>query len=186
MGVTLSVLFWVCLMVMVFWGVGAYNRLVRLRARANTEFATLDAQWARQLLLVTSSLPSLPAPSRSAGAEGGDPGALWAALQGAQSQLQSALLACRPHPLNTDALQTLAAAKAVLVMAWGRVQREAHDLAGAPLPDTVAEEWRRLMSATDDAQTQFNGAVAAYNQAIEQFPALLLASLFGFKPAETL
>lgn len=183
--VTVSLLFWVGLAVLIFWAVGAYNRLVRLRSLANAAFAVLDAHWARQLALIDSSVPQGAASAGQGGPVTGM-GELWAALLGGQTQLVSALAACRPHPLQVEPLQTLAAAKGVLVMAWGRVQNEAHDLAGAAIPDTVADEWRRLSQATDDAQAQFNAAIAAYNQAIAQFPALLLAWLFGFKAAETL
>jgi LemA protein len=182
---TASLLFWAGLAVLIFWSVGAYNRLVRLRALANAAFAVLDGHWARQLALIDHSVPQgvVTAAERDAAAAMDE---LWAALLGGRNQLQSALTACRPHPLHAESLQTLAAAKDVLVMAWGRVQNEVHDLAGAAIPDTVADEWRRLLQATDDAQSQFNAAVTAYNQAIAQFPAQLLAWLFGFKAAETL
>jgi LemA protein len=34
------------------------------------------------------------------------------------------------------------------------------------------------------ARAEFNKAVARYNAAVTQFPAVLLARLFGFRPAQ--
>jgi sulfide dehydrogenase cytochrome subunit len=45
----------------------------------------------------------------------------------------------------------------------------------------VAAQWQQLMQDTHRLQAQFNDAVARYNVAIAQFPAVLLAWLFGFK-----
>ncbi len=70
-------------------------------------------------------------------------------------------------------------------MAWERVERDdAHDLAGSRLPDTVTARRAHLSSKIHAATGQFNQAVARYNHGIGQFPAVLLASLFGFKPAQ--
>ena len=42
---TTSVLGWLLLGVLVFWAVGAYNRLERLRSDAQLAYGALDAQW---------------------------------------------------------------------------------------------------------------------------------------------
>jgi LemA protein len=110
-------------------------------------------------------------------------GQLWAALGGATAQLSASLAAMRPRPLQAEAAAALGTAQAVLMSAWQRVQHDAHDLAGASLPDTVAAQWQQLAADTAKAQAQFNEAVARYNAAIGQFPAVLLAWLFGFGAA---
>ena len=80
-------------------------------------------------------------------------------------------------------MAALNAACDVLVMAWATAQRdEAHDLAGPRLPDTVLARRSQLAGQTHVAIEQFNAAVARYNEAIAQFPAVLLAWLFGFEP----
>jgi LemA protein len=72
-------------------------------------------------------------------------------------------------------------------MAWERAERDdAHDLAGPRLPDTVTSRRVQLALQTHVATEHFNQAVVCYNQAIGQFPALLLARLFGFKPGRGL
>ena len=62
-----------------------------------------------------------------------------------------------------------AAAQDVLLLAWQRVSTDAHDLAGAAMPETVAAQWRQLMQDTHRLQAQFNDAVTRYNVAIAQF-----------------
>jgi LemA protein len=89
----------------------------------------------------------------------------------------------RPRPLQAEAAAALGAAQDVLNSAWRRVQQDANDLAGSSLPDTVAAQWQQLAGETSTAQQQFNEAVARYNAAITQIPAVLLAWLFGFKRA---
>jgi LemA protein len=71
----------------------------------------------------------------------------------------------------------------VLGTAWQRVQQDANDLAGSSLPDTVAAHWLQLTNETRKSQEHFNEAVARYNAGIGQFPAVLLAWVFGFKRA---
>jgi LemA protein len=180
-----SISWWVGAAVLLFWGVGAYNRLVRLRAEANNAFAALDAQWQRQLALVDSSMPASMRPSQltQPGELMDDVTLLWMALRGAAAQLSASLAAMRSRPLQVDTAAALGAAQDVLATAWQRVQHDAHDLAGASLPDTVAAQWQQLATETQKARSAFNDAVARYNAAIAQFPAVLLAWLFGFQRA---
>jgi LemA protein len=181
----ISIGWWIGAAVLLFWSVGAYNRLVRLRAEANTAFAALDAQWQRQLALIDASLPESAQPSQltQPGEFMDDIALLWAALRGAAAQLGASLAAMRPRPLQAEAAAALGAAQDVLNTAWRRVQQDANDLAGSSLPDTVAAQWQQLAGETSTAQQQFNEAVARYNAAITQIPAVLLAWLFGFKRA---
>ena len=180
-----SIGWWVASAVLLFWSVGAYNRLVRLRAEANTTFAALDAQWQRQLALVDATLAQSGMPSQltQPGELMDDITLLWTALRGAAAQVAASLAAMRPRPLQAEAAAALGAAQDVLGTAWQRVQQDANDLAGSSLPDTVAAHWLQLTNETRKSQAQFNEAVARYNAGIGQFPAVLLAWLFGFKRA---
>lgn len=181
----MNLLLWIGVPVLLFWSVGAYNRLVRLRAEANAAFAALDAQWQRQLALVQSSLPDEFQTSQFTldGAMIGDGSELWAGLRGASTQFAASLAAMRARPLHASRAGALRAAQDVLLLAWQRVSTDAHDLAGAAMPETVAAQWQQLMQDTHRLQAQFNDAVTRYNVAIAQFPAVLLAWLFGFKAA---
>lgn len=175
-----SLLSWIVAAVLLFWAVGAYNRLMRLRAEAHTAFAAVEGEFDKQIDLVRKHLP---------GADFAQPSSLeqestfWAGLQGAAAQFATALSAVHHRPLDARRVAALNAACDVLMVAWETAEREdAHDLAGPRLPDVVLARRGQLALQTHAALEQFNGAVARYNQAIAQFPAVLLAWLFGFKP----
>lgn len=165
--------------VTLFWVVGAYNRLMRLRADAKTAFAGLEAELSKQVALVRECLPPLEA-TQPAALDGGV--SFWAGLHGAAAQFAASLAAARPRPLEPDGIAALSAAQEVLAMAWERAERDdAHDLAGPRLPETVTARRAQLSIQTYAAVDRFDRAVARYNEAIGQFPAVLLAWLFGFK-----
>lgn len=178
---TPSLVLWIAAAVLLFWGVGAYNRLVRMRAEANAAFAALDAELTRQVELVEACLP--PGETQPASLFDGDEPSFWGGLQGAAAQFGASLAAARRRPLDPDGISALAAAHDILTMAWERAERDdAHDLAGPRLPESLTTRRAHIQLQVRSASDQFNGAVHRYNQAIAQFPALLLAWLFGFKP----
>lgn len=176
--------FWLAAGVLLFWAVGAYNRLMRLRSEAVASFAALDAALARRVELVGSFLPEVQEGQAATGTDAR--ASLWAGLDGSARQFDASLGAARSRPLEPGAIAALAAACDVLSMAWQRVQLEAGDLAGPALPDSVCAEWEQLSQRVRGAREHFAQCVASYNQAIAQFPALLLAWVFNFRPARSL
>jgi LemA protein len=181
---TSSFLPWLIAAFAVFWAVGAYNRLVRLRSDANAAFAALEAELTRQVHLVQECIPpeDEQAPSQFAGGS-----AFWGGLQGAAAQLSASLASAKARPLDPERIAALGSAQEILSMAWDRAERDdAHDLAGPRLPENFSSERTQLVRMTQAATEHFNQAVARYNEAIAQFPAALLAWLFGFQPARGL
>ena len=176
--------FWVGAAVLLFWAVGAYNRLVRLRAAALQAFAVLDARLREQAELVRACLP--PSTRQDDDLED-DMTGLWHGLGGAADQFSASLGAARTKPLDGDLIAALGAAQGVLHMAWQRLQQEdAHDLAGAAVPETLQLRWQQVTGQIQADTAQFNQQVVAYNDGIAQFPALVLARLFSLKPARQL
>ena len=181
---TSSFLPWVLAALVLFWAVGAYNRLVRLRADANLAFASLEAELSRQVKLVHECVPPEEDQPQSQFAGGS---AFWGGLQGAAAQLSATLASAKARPLDAERIAALGAAQEVLGMAWDRAERDdAHDLAGPRLPENFSGERQQLERMAHAATEQFNQAVSNYNDAIAQFPAALLAWLFGFHPARGL
>jgi LemA protein len=175
---------WIAAAVTVFWGVGAYNRLVRLRSDANAAFAALESELGKQVQLVHACAP--PEDEQQASQFSGG-SAFWGGLQGAAAQLSASLASARAKPLDPERIAALGAAQEVLSMAWDRAERDdAHDLAGPRLPENFSGERAQLVRMAQGATEHFNEAVAGYNEAIAQFPAVLLAWLFGFQPARGL
>lgn len=177
--------FWGIAAVLLFWSVGAYNRLVRLRSDANAAFAAMAVELSRQAELVHASMPAsmIPTGLTQPGELLDEVTALWSGLRAAATQLTASVTAMRPHPLEPEAAAALTAARDVLTSAWMRVAQEANDLAGSSIPEALTLQWQQLSAQSRAAAERFNEAVARYNHAIAQFPAVLLAGLFGFKRA---
>lgn len=193
-----SMVGWIVIAVLLFWFVGAYNRLVRLRATVLQAYATLDAALRKQLDFVqasiTAALPEKDASSHSSAV---------APLQAATTQLATLLGATRLHPLDPGAMAALATALQVLITAWQRQHPDAVTVfeadgtlsrpapllpAGAGAASATLEPmaWPEPSAAAEIARSQFNLAVGQYNAAIVQFPALLVAWMVRLRPAAPL
>lgn len=193
---TQSLLGWIAAAVLLFWSVGAYNRLVRLRAEIHAAFGDVDAQLQQEVRLVESVIEdatpqAAPDPADSPDAlvpaRGQGQPSFWDALRGAGVQLSATLAAARARPLERRRIEALSAASGVLRMAWERVEREdAHDLAGPRLPETLTATRMQQSAQAQAAIDRYNQATARYNDAVAQFPAAVLAWVFGFKLARPL
>ena len=196
---------WLVTAVLLFWFVGAYNRLVRLRAAVLQAYATLDAALRKQLDFVQASITA----SAPKDAPPGSLSSSVAPLQAAATQLASVLGATRLRPLDPGAMAALATALQVLINAWqrqhpdaavtvfdsdGTLSRPAPLLSAgigagteAALPGAVEPmAWPEPSASAEIARSQFNVAVGQYNAAIVQFPALLVAWLVRLRPAAPL
>lgn len=161
--------------VLLFWAVGAYNRLVSLRGELLRCFVPVDEQFrARHALLLRWA----DAPGRAPSDADGDANAALDALRTACTQAEAACGHARSRPADADALTSLRLAEEILAQSRAR------------LPATGDEA---LASALNDGDTtlafarrQFNDAADNYNRAVSQFPTWLIAGLFGFRKAGTL
>ena len=183
-----SFVLWIAAGVLLFGCVGAHNRLVRLRSAARQAFSLLDARLLTQLALLQSYLPaSMNASLLTQPGELLDEVALlWVSLRSAAAQFAASLAAARARPLEARAIAALVAASGVLDATWQRMQQAAQEPAGVLLPVTAQDQWAQAALHARAAGDAFNLAVARYNAAIAQFPALLLACAFGFKAARPL
>lgn len=163
-----------------FWAIGAYNRLVRLRAAVGAAFAVLEPLLRERLAWVKGAQPpaDAPAPSDAAAATLDEPQA-WARLHAASEQLALALAPVRSQPADGPAVRSLALAQAALQAAWAAV-------APADAAHALHAQWDRLRHQELPLTAAFNDAVRAYNAATAQFPAAVMARLCGFRPAQPL
>ena len=183
-----SLTLWAALALLLFWSIGAYNRMVRLRSDVRHAFVTVDQRLVAQLGLLQSCLP--PSMNASLLTQPGelldDVGRLWIGLRSAAAQVAASLAAARAHPLDARTLAALVAARGVLDATWQRMLQAGADPSQALLPESVRREWEQGGAQTYAAGDAFNQAVSRYNAAIRQFPALLLAWVCGFKAARAL
>ncbi|MFN7155271.1 MAG: LemA family protein [Acidovorax sp.] len=184
-----SPLFWMVFAIVSFWALGAYNRLMRLRSAVAQAFGSFDAHMVR-LVALLGEFSAAHAVQRAHLVDG--PDQEMAALQGATAQLSACLAVVRARPLAGDAVAALTAAHVALQAAWHSAacrEQDADDVVALPpasMPAVWLVRWEEHMLQNDQAAGVFNDAVAQYNAAITQFPASLLACVFGFKAARGL
>lgn len=183
-----STLWWVLAgAVPLFWSIGAYNRLVRLRTAVSKAFAALDEQLVRQLVCVQGCLPDSTGDEAAPDAERAISGATaaWARLQAASDQFAVALAQARSQPIDAPGMARLVMAHEALRAAWAGALDDAVPADAVPSAERLQARWMRLLHQSLPFRTAFNDAAQVYNHAIQQFPASVLARLFGFAPAGT-
>jgi LemA protein len=158
---------WVLGAVLLFWAVGGYNRLVRLRSEIVARFAPVDEhQLERQLEAVGSALAQ--ATERLE------------ALRAACLQTDTARAHARAHPGAPGAITSLRLADDILAEARARLPVQS--IGGVDLSELNAE-LAASDTALEFARRRFNAAVEEYNLAVRQVPTRLIAAVFGFAPA---
>ena len=162
--------------VLLFWMVGAYNRLVRLRTVILRRFEPFDEQFKLRQGLLLEFCEAL-APSLAETPQVLD------ALRAACMQADTAQARARARPGTQGATASLRLAEDILIETRARV----------PPALTAGTEFIDIASrlAASDAtlafsRRRFNDAVEEYNHAVRQFPTWLVASLFSFRAAGTL
>ena len=133
----------------------------------------------RTLAARCGGVPTLPGELQD------DVTAAWARLQAASEQFAVALAHARAQPIDVQRMASLVMAHEALRTAWGATLAEAVPADAVPSSERLQARWLRLLHQSLPLRTAFNDAAQSYNQAIAQFPASLLARLFGFKPAGT-
>lgn len=194
-----SPLFWIAFAILLFWALGAYNRLMRLRSSVVQSFGSFDAHMVR-LVALLGEFDAAVAVQRGRLLVGAGEQEM-AALRGATTQLSASLAVTRARPLQPDAVAALAAARDVLLATWQGAVGAVQLATGGPEAEPVSEaapepaitalsiwqiRWNEHQQQNTQAIQVFNDAVQHYNAAIAQFPANLLAWVFGFKAARAL
>ena len=99
-----SYLPWACAALLLFWAVGAYNRLVRLRGQATALFPVLQGRLRHFLDLADDHLreaSGLAQAQALAAPQGAAHSQVWMGLQGARAQFETSLLAAARNPGTT-------------------------------------------------------------------------------------
>lgn len=165
----MSAALWMILAVPLAWGVLVYNRLVRLRNQVRAGWSDIDVQLTRRHDLVPLLVEAVRA------------------YAGHERALLESVTTLRAQAVATGRPARLAEVEGALEQALGRLfaLREAYPELKAS--DNFLRLQADLVEVEDHLQYArrfYNGAVRAYNDAIQRFPDLLLARVFGFVMAE--
>ncbi len=162
--------------VIVFWMVGAYNRLVALRNAIGAAWQQIDAALGHRAAVLPPLLAAIREPLAV------ETGAL-EALQAAQAHAAQAARALSARPVAVDAAagwvqaEGALASRAVRVLALLDQQTALRDSAAVA---ALLQAWRQADAELVFARRVFDAAALAYNQAARQRPTRWLVRLYGF------
>ncbi len=163
--------------VVLSWAMGAYNRLVRLRAKGLLAFSDLEQILGQQMTLISTNFLEDALVIDDAPED-------WHHLLASVRAVSTALKIAHAQPLNKAATSGLKDGIEGIGLYWRQLVDLPPDLAGSFLPPSFQLQWEQLAFQVDRARTEFNQSVVNYNVAKDQFPANLLAKIFGFKSAQ--
>jgi len=179
------------LAVLFFWAVGAYNRLVVLRASVAKQFAAVDAQLIRVLVWLQGNLPASMRDMLSEMEEAALPEALLKndrdlKLLAILEDLSDSLDLARAQPLSPVVMQKINQNRLALA-AWAKAEVRAGQSGDATwFIDPLPYKFDRLKAQAWPLMDAYNQAALKYNHAVLQFPASVLAKQMNFVPAQTL
>ena len=177
-----TIVLFTLLALLVFWTVGAYNRLVRFKNIITNAFGQIDVQLKRRYDLIPNLVEAAKKYLQHEYAT-------LEAVIAARNQARTANDAVRSRPGKADAVIALAAAEQALDGSLGRLFAVAEaypDLKGDKTIRELSEELTSTENKVGFARQAYNDAVLDYNNAQGQFPTLLIARIFGFVPSAML
>ena len=160
---------WIAVGLIVLIAIFLFNRLVLLRQAWNRAFADIDVQ----LKLRQDLVPNLVETVKGYAAH--------------ESGVFEQVAAARSAAMNANGVAAKSAAEGALTGALGNLFAVAENYPQL----RASENFQQLQAELADIENKIaasrrfmNNAAAEYNSAIQQFPALLIAGPFGFKPAQ--
>ena len=170
------------IVVLAFWAMSIYNRLVQLRNRFKNGFAQIDVQLKRRYDLIPNLVETAKGYIKH------ERETLEAVIK-ARNQAVTAAGAAGANPGNPAAMQGLSQAEGALTGMLGKLfaLSEAYpDLKANQNMLAIQEELSSTENKVAFARQAFNDSVMEYNTKRESFPDTIFAGMFGFGPAELL
>jgi len=178
--------FWGVIAILIFWSLGAYNRLVKTRNVVVQQYFALELVLLKYQDLVqeaiTSAATAVNGWRASVAPELG--ASLWTRLQVCANHAAMALARMHEHPLLPRSADELVETSEELESAWLALIHP--DVYYLSIPEELKKNWSDIDVLLQPELEKFNAVSKEYNQAIDMFPASLIAKLFNFKPVRIL
>lgn len=176
------VIFAALALLVLFWGVGAYNRLISLRNQIKNAFAQIDVQLKRRYDLIPNLVETAKGYIKH------ERETLEAVIA-ARTRAVAANAKAAGDPTDGAAIQSMVAAEGMLTSTLGKLfaLSEAYpDLKANQNMMQLTEELTSTENRIAFSRQAYNDGVMRYNVAREQFPSSVIAGMFAFKHAEQL
>src|SRR5215207_7388202 len=167
------------IVVLAFWAMSIYNRLVTARNGFKNAFAQIDVQLTRRYDLIPNLVETAKGYMKH------ERETLEAVIK-ARNSAMSGLEAAAANPGDAAAMTALSGAEGQLGGALGRLfaLAEAYpDLKANQNMMQLSEELTSTENKVAFARQAYNDAVMGYNNRRSTFPAVIVAGMFSFAPA---
>lgn len=154
--------------IIVFYLISMYNRLVRLRNNRENAFADIDVQLKQRHDLIPQLVSSVKGYMKH------------------EDKVLTEVTAARSAAINANSIDDKIAAEGMLSQALGglKVAVEAYpDLKASANFIQLQDEISDIENKLAASRRYFNSATKEFNNGIETFPANVLSGMFGFKRA---
>lgn len=170
------------LVILVFYGMSIYNKLVAMKNRFANAFAQIDVQLTRRYDLIPNLVETAKGYMKH------EQETLQRVIE-ARNAAYTAGKNAAANPGDPASMKSLSQAESNLGGALGRLLMVAEsypDLKANQNMMALQEELTSTENKIAFARQAFNDSVMTYNIAREQFPAVVFAGIFGFHPAQLL
>jgi LemA protein len=171
----------VIIVLLVLWVIGTYNRLIQLRNQVTNAWSQIDVQLQRRYDLIPNLVETVK------GYMSYEKGTLEAVIN-ARNQAQAARnqIDQSGGPTNTS-LKELSGAETALRGAMTNIMALAENYPQLRASENMQQLQEELSSTENKvafARQSYNDNTMLYNTSQQQFPAVLVASLFGHHPVD--
>ena len=156
-------------LVVVFWGIGVYNGLIRLRNMKDEGWSGIDVQLKRRHDLVGNLVNTVKG------------------YMAHEKEVLEEIAKMRSVAQNASGVAQAAQAEGQLSQALGRLFAVMENYPQLRANENVMQLQNTLTSLEDEiqlARRYYNGTVREYNTRTEVFPASIIARQYGFQKAE--
>jgi len=177
--------FWIFIIILVviaFYMVAMYNKLVSYKNRFKNAFAQIDVQLTRRYDLIPNLVETAQGYMKH------ERETLQAVIQ-ARNSAADAKQNAASHPDDPGSIKELAAAETMLSGSLGKffaLSESYPDLKANETMNNLMEELTSTENKISFARQAFNDSVMQYNILREQFPSNLIANQFAFAAAQLL
>ncbi len=179
---TTTIIILVVIALLVLWGIGIYNRLVRLRNQVKNAWSQIDVQLQRRYDLIPNLVETVK------GYMTYEKGTLEAVVNArAQAMAARNKVEQAGGPTEQGNLKELMAAESTLKGAMGNFFALAENYPQLRASENMQKLQEELSSTENKvafARQAYNDQVLAYNNAQQEFPAVLVAASLGHHPAD--